>query len=925
MSDYKFPELPSDEELGITDEDREHLPDDDGPEMSAEEMRALLGDAPAKALPPRTKGDKGDRAAAESRPKEKRKKAKKSRSAEAPAPAAAARPAGTGSWRGVATLAALALLAFLSSSYRLLPAPAPPDAPDGAFSSARAMAHLRQIARAAHPTGSPEHARVRGYIVNRLRDLGLQPAVETSTSMIARGSRVRAATVRNIVARIPGTGSTGTLVLTAHYDAAGIAVGAGDDATGVVAILETLRALRSGPPLRNDILVLVSDAEELGLLGARAFVESDTAMAHVAAVLSVEMRGGGGPSIMFETGSENGWIVREMATSGIRPAANSIGYEIYTRLPNDTDFTPFREAGKQGLNFAAIGRASVYHQAYDTPDNLQEATLQHQGENLLGVARRLGDADLSAVDAPSVTYFSVPLFGVVAYGGNLAVPFAMGLIGLTVLAVVAVRRVTGGWSGLLPGAGLGFAAVALTGGAGFALGRWLPWFHPEHGSLAGSAFHHEGWYVLALLSWGLAVVAALYSIGGRRRSPAALALGGLLLPLGLATWVAFTAPMAAMNLQWPLAAALLGLVALMLPSTPRALAIGWLWAVACAVPVLVLLVPVTELLWIALGFGAATLIGAVLALVLLLLLPALTMLRQPNAWWAPLSGLGLSAAFVYGGIRAATPTAERPAPAALAYALDRSTGEAVWITDDSQETVDDAARTWVEGVVGGPLTETRSVTRFGVGTPRGGEARVATAPPVQAPPPSVWIMMDTVFEGRRLMRLAIRSNLGAEMVRIQLPDGSPVRATAINGRPIDPQEPQVAIDHWGIPDPAIVLDLSLPAGTDPDLSVVEHLYHTEGILGQDRFRRPPTLAPDVRWASDRVMVLSSWSDLTREDGALPSRPEAAVAVGASADGITVPPDGASAADSLAAPDSTSSGETPPDTTHAPTTRPEPGP
>lgn len=163
------------------------------------------------------------------------------------------------------------------------------------------------------------------------------------------------------------------------------------------------------------------------------------------------------------------------------------------------------------------------------------------------------------------------------------------------------------------------------------------------------------------------------------------------------------------------------------------------------------------------------------------------------------------------------------------------------------------------------------------------------------------------------------------MVRIQLPDGSPVRATAINGRPIDPQGPQVAVDHWGIPDPAIVLDLSLPVGADPDLSVVEHLYHTEGVLGPDRFRRPPTLAPDVRWASDRVMVLSSWSDLTQEDGAPPSRLEAAPAVGASPDGVPAPPDGTSAADSLAARDSTASGRTLPDTTRAPATDPEPGP
>ena len=100
---------------------------------------------------------------------------------------------------------------------------------------------------------------------------------------------------------------------------------------------------------------------------------------------------------MFETGADNGWIVRLLASSPARPFANSFGYEVYKRLPNDTDFTPFKEAGTQGLNFAAIGRASVYHQTYDSPENFSEATLQQHGENALAATRVLGNADLTEV------------------------------------------------------------------------------------------------------------------------------------------------------------------------------------------------------------------------------------------------------------------------------------------------------------------------------------------------------------------------------------------------------------------------------------------------------------------------------------------------------------------------------------------------
>src|ERR1700761_964213 len=53
------------------------------------------------------------------------------------------------------------------------PSPAPADPPAGQFSAARAMADIRQIAAAPHPTGSAEDARVRTHLAGRLQALGL--------------------------------------------------------------------------------------------------------------------------------------------------------------------------------------------------------------------------------------------------------------------------------------------------------------------------------------------------------------------------------------------------------------------------------------------------------------------------------------------------------------------------------------------------------------------------------------------------------------------------------------------------------------------------------------------------------------------------------------------------------------------------------
>lgn len=57
----------------------------------------------------------------------------------------------------------------------------------------------------------------------------------------------------------------------------------------------------------------------------------------VKAVFNFEARGSGGPVVMFETSNDNGSLIREFAGATQNPVANSLSYEIYKRLPNDTD------------------------------------------------------------------------------------------------------------------------------------------------------------------------------------------------------------------------------------------------------------------------------------------------------------------------------------------------------------------------------------------------------------------------------------------------------------------------------------------------------------------------------------------------------------------------------------------------------------
>jgi hypothetical protein len=159
MSDFRIPELPSDEELGITDADRKAFEEDapqDSPELSAEEMAALLGEAP------RAAGEKPKKA---KKPKAESRWFKKRAAPKPPATERVASAAGAGTsgpeagaaprparpvegprlrWRGLMTLAVLVALSVMASSRTGLPRPVPANAPDTVFSSARAMSSFHK-------------------------------------------------------------------------------------------------------------------------------------------------------------------------------------------------------------------------------------------------------------------------------------------------------------------------------------------------------------------------------------------------------------------------------------------------------------------------------------------------------------------------------------------------------------------------------------------------------------------------------------------------------------------------------------------------------------------------------------------------------------------------------------------------------------
>jgi MFS family permease len=748
----------------------------------------------------------------------------------------------------VAAVAAGILAALLAWRLDRPPEPQPATAPLEVFSAERASVILADLAREPHMTGSAEHERVRESIVRALADFGFEVGIQETTVVVPFGPLYHAVTVRNIVARKRGTASTGGVALASHYDTRQLTPGAGDDGAAIAATLEALRALAQGPLLRNDLYVIVTDAEELGLLGARAFVNKHPWWSDIDVLLNFEARGAAGASVMFETNAGNGWIVREFARADPHPVASSLFFEIYERLPQDTDFSVFKQAGVAGLNFAFVEAADAYHRPTDTVENLSAASLQHHGEHALALARHFGDLDLAAPrQSPNLVYFRVPGLGIVSYSVGLAVAFlvvALVLIGFIVRNGIVTGRLR--WSGLAAGLGALVAAGALAAAVAAVLLWLIRAVHHEVGSIPARELYDESWYGLAVACIAVAAYATALTTARSRYEAPGLAAGALVIPLALATGATLYVPGVSMLFAWPslFAALAVAWVLVRLEATPFG-ASDVAFAGLCTVGAVLVFFPLVWAVYIGFSIAAAPLLAVVIVLMLAFSVPLFEITARANRWWLPATAGCLAVAFTIVGIANARPGPERPVPEDLVYVLDRDSGEAFWATSRP------SGSEWLSELFGAP-TQQGTLSAFLVGP---SPYRLGPAPRVEAPRAGIAIVNDGTDAQPRAVRVEIRSALVSELVTVVPAAGGASRLRAVNGIAVlegsSADVPDWRLQHFGRPpDGALVLDLEIQDEAPLELVVVETVMRLPALPGVER---PPDVTAPVERLTDRSL------------------------------------------------------------------------
>jgi hypothetical protein len=501
--------------------------------------------------------------------------------------------------------------------------------------------HIAAISRAPHPINSLEHDRVRDYILTALQQIGVTPQVQKN-SEVTQSDDLDGA-VENIVCRLPGSTREKAVLLVAHYDSVPTGPGASDDGVAVAALLESARALKLQPQLRRDVIFLFTDGEEAGLLGARAFVSAHPWAHDVGVVLNFEARGTTGPSIMFETSGENGWLISNFGQAASHPVANSLSYEIYKRMPNDTDFSIFRRAGYSGLNFAFIDGLASYHTPLDSMDAVGLGSLQHHGNYMMELTKQFGDALSDDPKRANAVYFDVLGLVLVRYGQ----PVSIFLLCLSVVLFVAACVVGVRKGSLQIGSSLLGLAIALLGVVTLVAGAWAAsWLTSavQSSRIRHGLWFHTGWYVLAYAAVGLAGSLALYSLIARRIGSDNLLAGALFLWLGLAVAASVYVTGASYLFLWPALCVLLGWLAVLVKRTPSDKTRSLLLA-ASGIPAILLIVPMTQKIVWAFSANSTLIVSVLLGLLLVLLVGSLRLEQVSRSWLLPcvvlLAGLGL--------------------------------------------------------------------------------------------------------------------------------------------------------------------------------------------------------------------------------------------------------------------------------------------
>lgn len=740
------------------------------------------------------------------------------------------------------------------------------SAPATEFSAERAMESLKIIADQPRPMGSIGHTVARSYLIQQINALGLQPEVQTTT-LVQRwqgSTRFEVGTVQNVLVRLPGIASTGAIALDAHYDSGSTANGAADCGGCVVSLLETLRALRSGPPLKNDVVFVFADGEENSDLGARAFVTQHPWVKEVRLAFNFEATGNRGASVLYSANRNNLPMIAGFVKVAPHPLASSFASDfvrLFPQMRGGCDLEEYMDQQIPGLGFAVAGHTVGYHTRLDNVQAIDRRSIQHHGSYALALTRYFGNQDLNTLQSSQgAVYFNLLPRLMMFYPMTWVMPLAAA-VGLLYLGGVGLglRRRQLTLTGMILGA-IAFGVSAIGSVLVVALLWWGIRTLNSNLQVFMVGHYQTPLYFLGLVFFTITLM-VLFDIWLRGKVSLRDRMAGTLLVWTLLMFLTSTAmPGASYLLTFPL---LLNLLLLGWILLDRGFQFGSWWHVAglvlAAVPGIFLLIPAMlypNLAWMMrfelfsnLPFLASALIFIVLLMGLLI--PHIDFVtdtashhldrptRQKDRWFLPgafalVSLLILTVATAGSGF-----DPNQPRPNQITYTLNADTGKATWTSSDRH------LDAWTAQFFPSPTVRGEYESFPGERS----QGFVAPAPAVPLAAPEVRTVSDTINGNVRNLRLQIFSPRQALNTQIRIVAPGEIAAATVNGQLMDlgflppQQRDRLMFSYYNLPQNGIDVALTIQSPQSVQLTVQDLSYGLPAISGTLITPRPPETMP----------------------------------------------------------------------------------
>ena len=682
------------------------------------------------------------------------------------------------------------------------------------FELTKASKHVENLSKMPHAVGFDAHRNVSDYIVSNLRQIGLEVYSQKGYSASDRGTICQ---VNNILSRIKGSSKGKALLLLAHYDSSPhSSFGASDNASGVATLLEGVRAFSTDNKLpKNDIIILFTDAEELGLNGAKLFVNEHPWSEDVGLVLNFDARGSGGASYMLiETNRGNSNMVKKFVSANTPfPVANSLVYSLYKTLPNDNDLTVFREdADIEGFNFAFFDDHFDYHTSLDTFERLDQGSLAHHASYLMPLLHFFADDDLDQIKSLNdEVYFNMPFFKLVTYSFDLIWPlFMVACFCFLVLLIHGVRKKALTIKGILMGFLAAVIVLSVNLVAGYISWPSLTWWYPWYNDILQGFTYNGHLYVVEMIFFAIGVcLLTYYKFNEIKKTD--------LLVAPLFIWLCING-LVVMHLKGasffiiPVFGLLAGFLVLINQKRPNPLLLLFL-----ALPGIFMYAPFIQMFPIGLGLKMMMATTLFTTLLFFLTLPLLTSFNR-------FLGLGLTAFLLFAvyGIKAhlnSEFSVENPKPSSLIYVYDDDEQSAQWASYDHELlqwnaqflNKDDGAI--AKGTI--DAQDTPYSARF---------KHTAQAPIKQIAPPEIMTMEDTITAGIRTITICVTPKRPVNRLDVYTENkiiGCTVNGIVLSDYYLRNRKNNKLVTHFISNNAATEIELSLPDEDGITLTIFE--------------------------------------------------------------------------------------------------------